>query len=153
VNEEIFGVIVLALATVLVLAFVDPGGHLLTTPPSVKFVEPFRYDPLGHDIFHLNQEVVTLENPSDEPLDMSGWKLRNERWVAYTFPDGYVLRPGALVTIHTGCGEDTQEDLYWCSSAPVWNDEEGEASLVTSTGRVVATYTYDKPCPTCGIQF
>lgn len=138
------------IATVFIIAVVDPNLDFLKVEQQVRFAEPFRYDPLGHDVFHLNDEVVTLENPSAESLDLSGWRLMNERRNMYIFPDGFTLLPGGFVTIHSGCGEDTEYDLYWCSTMPIWNDERGEATLARPGGRVAATRTYGQPCETCG---
>jgi hypothetical protein len=150
VRGSVVEIVLALIATFLILAVVDPNLDLLKNEPLVRFAQPFRYDPLGHDIFHLNDEVVTLENPSTEPLDMSGWRLMNERRNMYRFPEGFILAPGAYVTIHSGCGDDTQYDLYWCSSMPIWNDEQGEAFLARPGGRVVARYPYGQPCETCG---
>ena len=151
-KEWLVGIAIVAIGAMVFLGAVDPEGRLFEASDQIQFIEPFRFDPRGHDILHLNEEVVTLQNPSEEPVDMSGWRLRNERWNEYRFPEGFILGAGEWVTIHTGCGEDTAQDLFWCSAMPVWNDEYGEAYLALPTGRVVSSHTYGskEDCKDCG---
>jgi hypothetical protein len=116
----------------------------------IGFVTPFRYDSLGNDLDAENGEVVTLWNQGDRTIDVSGWVLNNEEGVAYEFPEGFSLAPGGQVAIHTGCGEDSTTDLYWCSRRPLWNDRGGVASLSTPDGRQVAAYRYGG-CASCSM--
>ena len=92
---------------------------------------------------------MTLKNTTEEPIDMSGWMLRNKNLVTYTFPDGFTLEGGARVVIHTGCGEDTAADLYWCSLRPMWGDQTDSAGLLNESGRKVAAYEYTDVCVPC----
>jgi len=116
----------------------------------IEFVTPFSYDALGTDRANLNGEVVTLGNTGADPIDISGWTLRNERGEAYVFPKGFSLAPGEQVTIHSGCGEDSNIDLHWCSRHPIWNDAGGVAILSTRDGEDVASYSYGG-CASCSI--
>lgn len=149
-KESLAGIALALIAVAFTIAVVDPNLNVLGRSDQVRFVQPIRYDPLGHDLLHLNDEVVTLENPAEEPVDMSGWRLRNARWVQYRFPEGFVLGAEETVTIHSGCGEDTAHDLYWCSATPIWDDKQDEAVLMLPTGRRVSSYSYKEACKDCG---
>ena len=93
-KEAIAGIALALVAVVFAIAVVDPNLSVLGRSDEVRFVQPIRYDPLGHDLLHLNDEVVTLENPAADPVDMSGWRLRNKRWIEYRFPEDFVLGAG-----------------------------------------------------------
>ena len=64
----------------------------------------------------VNNEWVLVRNEGTEPVDISGWLLRdsgNQGW--YTFPGGSVLVPGDYRVVRTGRGQDTRpnpRDLY-----------------------------------------
>jgi len=137
------------LATVLAaLLFGSEESHSLASSMrhQIEFATPFRYAPPAD----VTGEVVTLGNIGAEPIDMSGWTLRNERGEAYVFPEGFSLTPGEQVAIHSGCGENAASDLYWCSRLPVWNDNGGVATLSTRDGEDVASYSYGG-CTSCSM--
>lgn len=121
---------------------------------SVLIVSPFRVN--GGTIDgkeDYSKELVTLRNPGKSPVDLSAWTLSNDRNDVFTFPAGFSIPGGADVTIHSGCGENSQTDLYWCSSGPVWDDSKDEALLQTADAKIVDMYTYDlNPCPSCGLK-
>ena len=53
----------------------------------------------------LNDEWVSVRNTGPEPLDLTGWMLRDsglKGW--YVFPPGSVLAPGDYRVVHTGSG-------------------------------------------------
>ncbi|HWG90436.1 MAG TPA: lamin tail domain-containing protein [Candidatus Thermoplasmatota archaeon] len=91
---------------------------------------------------NLRAEYVIFENTLTVPVDMTNWTLQNamreDREIpdTYTFPEGFILLPGAMVTVHTGVGDDTPTDLYMDREVEFWfNDlldgvilrnEEGE---------------------------
>ena len=49
----------------------------------------------------------------------TGYTLSDEANHVYTFPDGFALNTGSTVTVHTGSGADTQNELYWRSGSPI----------------------------------
>jgi hypothetical protein len=115
-------------------------------------VTPFRYDASGDDARNLNGEEITLQNQGDETVDMTGWTLRNEKRVGYTFPEGFELRPGATVTVRSGCGDDTADELYWCSDREIWDNNKGAATLLSADGEKVDAHHYERLCETCGTK-
>lgn len=95
---------------------------------------------------HPADEYVELTNIGDEPLDMSGWTVRDREGGAVDthglepleFPEGIVLEPGASVRLVTGDGEDTADTIYWGHERQYWRgagdvvivrDEDGEEVL------------------------
>jgi hypothetical protein len=136
----------LALAGLLVVVLIagGDGGAPITTGGTIAFVSPFRYDAPGDDARNLNAEVVTIQNRGTTAADFTGWMLRSDTARFYEFPRGFTLAPGAKVTIHSGCGRDSRTNLYWCASGPVWDDNEGEATLYDRSGTKVAVYSYKR---------
>ena len=95
----------------------------------------------GDDRENLNGEYVTFRNKCLEPLDLTGWFLRDEANSTYTFP-AFVLENKTTVTVHSGKGEDNLTDLYWGRGSPVWNNEGDTLRLWNSTGELLLNYTY-----------
>jgi hypothetical protein len=152
-DERSLGVLLVALASVLALGLY--GVLLLRerkegTVYPVEFVTPFRYDASGDDERNLNGEFITLQNTGDAPVEMTGWTLRNALRVTYAFPEGFTLDPGAVVTLYSGCGDDSSEALYWCAERPVWNNDSGAATVLDEAGEKVAAHRYQRLCDTCG---
>jgi len=102
----------------------------------------FHYDAAGNDNYNLNDEYFVLRNVSGSPIDMSGWSAFDEAGHIFRFPQGFVLEPGATVTVYTGCGTDTEEKLFWCSRRAIWNNDGDTLFLRDSTGKLVLEYSY-----------
>jgi len=73
----------------------------------IAYVE---YNPPGDDV---SGEYVLIKNEGLIDVDMSGWQLKDEQNHVFTFPNGFILKAGASVKVHTGSGEDTDTNLYW----------------------------------------
>jgi endonuclease YncB( thermonuclease family) len=126
-------------------AFVDGLGVWALEacgPPTAAIVgiAEVEWDPPGRDEDNLNAEFVRLETEG-EPVDIGGWVLRDEstRW-RFEFPDGFIL--DGDVTVHTGCGADDSDDLYWCAADPLWNNFGDTAIVLDDSGNAVARLTY-----------
>ncbi len=101
------------------------------------------FDPAGPDDEVPNDEYVVIENSRAEPIDVSGWIVRDESSThRYVFEDGAVLDPGTPVTIRSGCGEGTPTDRHWCADDPVWSNGGDTVLVQTPTGTVVARLAY-----------
>jgi endonuclease YncB( thermonuclease family) len=100
-----------------------------------------RFDAEGPDAENLNDEWVEIENAGSSDVDLTGWLVRDESTSnRYRFPDGFVLRAGARVTLRSGCGTDRGTDLHWCrSGSAVWNNDGDTAFLLDPAGNVVAS--------------
>lgn len=112
--------------------------------PSVALeIREVSANPPGRDEDNLNGEFVVIVNEGAEPVDLSGFVLRDGSSVhRFTFPDGVTAHPGAALTIHVGCGEDDATDLYWCRGTPVWDNAGDQAFLIDRGGAIVATHEY-----------
>jgi|GEM_PF-5665204 len=103
-------------------------------------------------------EVVTVQNNTFGPLDLTGWMLRVSRpnsrvYQRYFFPDECALPPKGMVTIHAGpatmgradqaCGAQAI-DLVW-QSAFVLPNEAGVVELLDAEGNLVTQYDYPEP--------
>lgn len=99
-----------------------------------------RLDAAGDDVENLNDEWVELRNRGQSPLDLTGWRLRDESSShRFEFPAGFVLDPGAQVRVHSGCGPDSATALHWCATgSAIWNNGGDTAFLVDPSGNTIA---------------
>ena len=116
----------------------------------VRFVAPFHYNAMGADRLNLDDEYITLKNTGKEAIEMTGWTLSNEDGQVYTFPDGFSLDGGAKVTLFSGCGENTDEQLHWCTSEEVWDNDRFKAVLRADKGFIVDVNAFESKCKVCG---
>ena len=70
---------------------------------------------------NLNGEWVEISNNGTADANLTGWTLEDAQNHTYTFPD-FSLNAGAKVTIRTGIGDDTSEELFWNKSSSIWNN-------------------------------
>jgi micrococcal nuclease len=88
---------------------------------------------------NLEAEWVEIWNGGTEPVDLTGWVLVSLRGdQRFAFPEGFVLAPGAAVTITSGRAFRHQppEVLGW-TEKDVWNNAGDPAVLVDPAGREV----------------
>ncbi len=106
-------------------------------------VQAINADAEGDDRENLNDEYVNLENVGDEALALGGWTVEDEAGKEYTFSSGFTLESGTTVTLRTGSGTDTETDLYWGASNPVWNNGGDTVIIRTADGErmLVAEYS------------
>lgn len=110
----------------------DPGACGGGETTWLEIVE-IQADPRGPDEDHLEEEYVVLENTGPEPIDMTGWSLRDESTRnRYSFPDGFILAPGDRVTVTAASGP-----FGFGSDTPIWNNSGDTAFVVDPGGRFV----------------
>lgn len=114
------------------------------TPSDVRILH-IEYDAPGDDNINLNGEWVEIRNSDSVPIDLSDWTLKDESSShRYSFPGGFALDPGEVVRVFTGCGNDSLDELYWCSSgSAVWNNAGDTGFLLDSQGSIVHSFAYD----------
>ena len=106
-------------------------------------IDAFTFDPPGRDSANANAEVIVLRNNDSSEVTMSSWILRDESAQhRYVFPPGFALAPGDRVTVHSGCGDASRTDLYWCASDPVWSNGGDTIILQIPDGTIVAWKRY-----------
>ncbi len=91
---------------------------------------------------NLNGEWIEIANGGEADENLAGWTLTDQQNHTYAFPD-FNLLAGAKVKVHTGSGEDTDEDLYCNRSTPIWNNDGDTATLKDASGKAVAKYPKD----------
>lgn len=100
-------------------------------------------DAPGRDDLNPNGEWIDIGNDGAAPAALDGWSVRDESTRhRYHFPAGFALAPGATVRVHSGCGDDTPTELFWCDGDPVWNNGGDTAYLLDADGHFVDTLTY-----------
>ena len=106
-------------------------------------------DAPGDDNDDLNSEYVRIRNGGSLGVDMTGWVLKDESAShRYDFPAGFVLAAGAVVHVHTGCGADTVEALFWCNDGAVWNNGGDTAFVQDHNGNIVHSLPFVPPTTT-----
>lgn len=131
-----------------VLTSLGSGGTGSTTTTAVPDGGPalglvtVHADAAGADAENLNDEYVVFENAGDEPLDLSGWTVRDEADHVYTFPDGTVLAAGGTLTLYTGTGTDADANRYWGSARPIWNNDGDTVIVRDVDGETVLEASY-----------
>jgi len=80
-----------------------------------------QFDPPGNDHYNLSEEYVCFQHVGGDPVDMTGWHVKDVQDHTYTFPP-FTLALGAHVRLRTGSGTDTSTDLYWGLGSAVWEN-------------------------------
>jgi micrococcal nuclease len=100
-------------------------------------------DPPGSDTDNLEGEWVDIVNAGLTEISMRGWVLKDESSShRYVFADDFVITPQTVVRIHTGCGPDGDETLFWCNGSAIWNNTGDTAFLLDPNGNIVTFYRY-----------
>lgn len=109
-------------------------------------VEELEENAPGSDCENLNGEYVVFKNSCDFSCELTGWTVKDEASrTPYEFPD-FVLNPGERMRLYTGCGVNTELELYWCSRGrecnAIWNNDGDTLYLRDSTGSLCLEYSY-----------
>ena len=107
-------------------------------------IAELEFDAPGDDSLNLNQEWIVIRNDGTGPVDLSGWGIRDESARnRYLFPDSFILAPGETVTVRSGCGDDSETDLHWCSvGSAIWNNDGDTAFLHDASGNTHVSLSY-----------
>jgi len=99
------------------------------------------YNAYGDDRYNLNDEYVIISNNGNTSVNLTGYTLSDEANHTFVFPD-FILESRGLVTIRTGSGNNTDDELYWGSDYPIWNNDHDTAYLRDAKGELLDTYTW-----------
>jgi hypothetical protein len=113
--------------------------------PAVRLAK-VQFDPPGDDDLtnkSLNKEWVQVKNFGVKPWDLTGWSIRDVTGFKFKFPEGFMVEPGASVTIHTGTGKNRALHLYWGQGSYIWNNTGDKAVLKNAKKLVVDACAYD----------
>jgi hypothetical protein len=107
-------------------------------PPRIVIAH-VEYDPPGSD---RHGEYVLIRNETNDPVDLTGWTLRDMGGKhSFTFPS-FTLAPGAEVRLWSGSGTADAGNLYWGSRGAVWNNLGDAAFLLDAKGNEVSRLSY-----------
>ncbi len=93
-----------------------------------------------------NQEYVQITDGGREPVNLNGWKIKDEgEKHIYTF-SSYTLNSKSTVTLRSGRGKNSGNTLYWNKYSFIWNNhderfnEDGDtAYLYNAQGELVSS--------------
>lgn len=126
-----------------VLRYAYPQG-----PPPIDVgplgLDEIRPDSPGNDWQNLTEEYVSFTNESEEPVDLSGWRIEDAVGHGYTVPAGTDLAPGESLRLRTGSGDDDPEagELHWGSGAPLWNNTGDTVTVYDDEDEIVLRESY-----------
>ena len=101
---------------------------------AVTRVEP---DPPGRDEDDLNGEWVELVNRGPDPIDLSGWAIRDDT-SSHRFALSGSIAPGASLTVRTGSGRSGDGQVFLHSPSPVWSNRTDTVLVIDPAGVVAA---------------
>lgn len=110
--------------------------------PTVASETGIRVVEINADVENITDEYVVLKNTGDAPLDLSGWRVKDEDGHVYTFPDGYTLGIDETVTLHSAKGTQTKSDRYWWADSQVWGGNGDTISIFDDRGHKVYERSY-----------
>jgi len=98
-------------------------------------------DPEGDDSQNLNDEFIVIENQGSSPIDFTGWTVLDESNHRYLFPN-FTLPAKAKVTLRTGLGKNSKNEIFWGSRRPIWNNDGDTIFIKDAQGNLILSYVY-----------
>lgn len=102
-------------------------------------------DAPGNDNNNKNGEWIKIGNSCTNSVQLEGWFIKDSSASnRYTFKN-FLLDSSSQVIIHSGCGIDSQTELFWkCPEGKyaVWNNAGDHAFLYNNSGDLVSDYEY-----------
>ena len=106
-------------------------------------ISGLEYDAPGDDSRNANGEWVDITNTGAEAGLLSGWEIQDESSShRFAFPDGFSLAPGGEVRVSSGCGQPSDDHLFWCDQDPIWSNGGDTAYLLDASGNVVDRWAF-----------
>lgn len=119
----------------------DDGGS--QTGDSALEIAEIHEDASGDEYDNLNDEYITFRNTGGAALDLGGWTIEDDANHDYTVSSEFTLEAGEEVTLHTGEGENTDNDLYWGLDNPVWNNGGDTVHVYNADDELVTERSYE----------
>ncbi|MBC8443373.1 lamin tail domain-containing protein [PVC group bacterium] len=98
-------------------------------------------DAEGRDRDNLNDEYIIIENKGDTAIDFAGWTVSDEANHRYLCPR-FILPAKGKVTLRTGLGKNTADELFWGNRGPIWNNDGDTILIRDADGHLVWSYVY-----------
>jgi hypothetical protein len=116
-----------------IVVTLPPAPTIEITPPAPsapRIGTETRFDADGDDVANLNDEWVRFTNEGTQPLDLTGWIVRDDGLTHAHVFETLTLAPGAAVTLYSGCGAPTDTSRFFCSTdSEIWNNDGDVVSL------------------------
>lgn len=102
-----------------------------------------QFDAPGDDAENKDEEYVCLRNDGAVAIDLSGYILSDEHGWTYHIAT-FTLDSCATVRVHSGCGQSTATDLYWCHEGATanWNNDGDTVFFFSPQGDLLLEYSY-----------
>ncbi|MFH1978446.1 MAG: thermonuclease family protein [Candidatus Aenigmatarchaeota archaeon] len=101
----------------------------------------FHYNAKGDDNENLNDEYIEFRNKCTHPIQITGWVLFDSKNTIYRVPNVTVMNK-TIITVHTGTGQNTEEDLFWGLERAVWNNDGDKLTMLDAEGNGMLEYEY-----------
>ncbi len=86
-------------------------------------------------------EYVEIKN-NGASINMENYTLQDKSGKTFRFPI-FPLSSNASVKVFTGCGTNTNRELYWCyKSSAIWNNTGDTAELRDAGDKILTSYSY-----------
>ncbi len=104
-------------------------------------LKQFNYNAQGDDNKNLNDEYVVFQNVCDSAIALSKWTVADSSNRQFTFPE-FSLAANGEVTLFSGEGTNSANQLYWNNEFAIWNNDGDTLSLRDSEGNLVLSKSY-----------
>jgi len=107
----------------------------------VLHMTSFHANASGDDHQNVNGEYARVCNVSNEPVDLSQFKIQTRSGKSYAMPK-ITIPPGHTVMVHSGKGSYQDDprfqlEAYLGSDEPIWDNEYDVITIVDAQGRTV----------------
>lgn len=110
------------------------------------YITNFHFNAAGNDNYNLNDEYITFGNKCSYSIDMTGWTIKDETAFHIYTTSAFTFQPGAMFTLYTGTGINTNSALYWGRTsgdyAAIWNNNGDTLFLRDSNGKLILSQSY-----------
>ncbi|MGB7859005.1 MAG: lamin tail domain-containing protein [Acidimicrobiia bacterium] len=94
-------------------------------------------DPPGPDDQVLDDETIVIVNATIDPVDLSGWAIRDE-----SSRHRYLFKAGTIVPSSSRITVSSSDPAWDPGGSPVWNNDGDMALLLDQHGNVVGRWRY-----------
>lgn len=99
-------------------------------------------DPPGPDLAHDGGEHLTLENTSDQKIDLQGWYLLDDVNDRIDFQSSLSIEPGAQLRVHAGTGQDGPAQHFLDRKRSFLDNDNEHLRLFSPTDGLADEFTY-----------
>ena len=133
-----------AAATMALASTLTVGAPASAATPSLRF-HGAQYDAPGTDTSHdnsLNAEWISLINSGSRAVNLNGYTVRDAAGHVHTFRNTTIAADGGRIWLHTGMGIAAGRNVFWGSSAHIWNNTGDRATLRNASGTTLDTCSW-----------